>query len=136
MLKAPLTLIFPRLLLNSSNKGTNGSHAHHVRRDTGPDSSEQIKKKNFAFDSWGRPESNEDLIRIPSLKGGSSRTIPAGEDQFFGKNDGKDIPMGAITKTTDVSVCYDDHDSISSSDMPHMTIPAMIPSRHGGVRYV
>ena len=136
MLKTPLTFIFPRLLSNSSNKGTDGSHVHHARCDAGPESTEQTKKRPSTFDSWGRPESNEDLIRTPSISGGYSRAAPSSEHQGFGKNEGKNIPMGVISKTTDVSVCYDDHDSISSSDVPHMTVPTLMQSRHNGVRYV
>ncbi|KAA6408501.1 MAG: integral membrane [Lasallia pustulata] len=136
MLKAPLTLIFPRLLLNSSNKDAHGSQvrpAHHARRDAGHESMEQNKKKASTFENWGRPESNEDLIPVPALNSVKPRTM---EDQSFGKNDGKNIPMGIISKTTDVSVCYDDHDSIPGSDISHMTIPTVIPSRPGGGRYV
>lgn len=135
MLKAPLTLIFPRLLLNSSNKGTNDSHAHHAPRDAGPESTEQIKKKASTFDSWGHPESNEDLIIIPSLKAGYPGSTPASDHHPFGKEDDKSIPMGMISKRTDVLVSYGENESISSSDISHVTNPVSKGSRHGRVQY-
>lgn len=135
MLKAPLTLIFPRLLLNSSNKGTYDSHAHQARRDAGPEKSQGIKKKAPTFDSWGRPESNEDLIPNPSFSGVCPQIVPGSEQASFGKHDDKNIPMGMINKRTDVSISYDDNGSIASSDISHMTVPASKVSKHGGVRY-
>lgn len=135
MLKAPLTLIFPHLLLNSSNKGTNGSHAHHAPRDHGPDSTEQSKNKPSTLDSWGHPESNEDLIVNPSLEAGYPGSAPGRDHQSFDQDEVKSIPMGMISKRTDVSVSYGDNGSISSSDVSHMTNPVSKASRHGRVHY-
>lgn len=133
MLKAPLTVVFPRLLLNSSNKGTNGSHVPHAPRDAGPDSTEPSKNKPSTFDSWSPPESNEDLIIIPSLEAGYPGSAPADNHHAFGKEDDKSIPMGVISKRTDVLVSYGDNDSISSSDISHFTNPVSKGSRHGRV---
>ena len=73
---------------------------------------------------------------MPSVQGGYPLSASASEERVLGKNHGENIPMGVISKTTDVSVRYDEHDSISSGDGRNIGMPATTASGHGGVRYV
>ncbi|MCJ1305691.1 hypothetical protein MMC08_008507 [Hypocenomyce scalaris] len=139
MLKTPLALMFPHIFLSPSsgdNSGHSGSHTrrtHYARRTS---STEQIKTQPSAPDSWGRPESKEGtLFHMPSVQGGYPLSAFASEERAVGKSHGQNIPMGVISKTTDVSVRYEEHDSISRGDGRNIGIPATTAAGHGGVPY-
>ena len=72
---------------------------------------------------------------MPSVQGGYPLSAFASEERALGKSHGQNIPMGVISKTTDVSVRYEEHDSISRGDGRNIGILATTAAGHGGVPY-
>lgn len=117
MLKTPLSSIFPRIFLRSTqdNSARREGFVHHSSRANPRD-----------FDSWGRLGSGKPAVTHFTTIASPPRGHRSSDEQIFG--------MDAITKTTDIRVEFR-HDkasgSSSTNDKDSMTMPhSMKPASH------
>lgn len=106
MLKSPLALLFPRLFPRDSRRLSSSE-----RREAS--AARRSSTNATAYSGWDRLESDKKAgppIPSPTVTGTFKGTWPrdsnrSSDDEIFGMGD-KDVPMGTITKTTDVRVHY------------------------------